>query len=71
MVLPADFLLKYQNDIDKCARLLKSSCLMPLKTTQLYDYEHLLLVIGADAASGQTPPPTLIIVKNAIKDGEG
>ena len=44
---------------------------MPLKTTQLYDYEHLLLVIGADAASGQTPPPTLIIVKNAIKDGEG
>ena len=44
---------------------------MPLKTTQLYDYEHLLLVIGSDAASGQVPPPTLIIVKNAIKDGDG
>ena len=42
---------------------------MPLVTTELYDYENLVLVIGSDNSSAHMPPPTLLIVKNRIDGG--
>ena len=69
LILPADILLAYQHDIEQCAQLLRASSLMPLVTTELYDYENLVLVIGSDNSSAHMPPPTLLIVKNRIDGG--
>ena len=44
--------------------------MMPLTTTELYDYENLVLVIGSDNASDRIPPPTLLIVKNCFDNTE-
>ena len=64
LVLPANILFGFQHDIEMCAKLLRASSLMPYVTTQLYDYESLILVIGSDEPSENTLPPTLFIVRN-------
>ena len=62
MVLPVDFLQTYQNDIDKCAKLLRASSLLPFETSEVKDFDNLVLVIGADNLVEN--PPTLFIVRN-------
>lgn len=62
MVLPVDFLQTYSNDIDKCAKLLRASSLLPFETSEVKDFDNLVLVIGADNLVSN--PPTLFIVRN-------
>ena len=67
LVLPVDFLQAYSQDIDKCAQLLKVSTIMPFETSEVKDFDNLVLVIGADHLTSN--PPTLFIVRNLRQAG--
>jgi len=62
MVLPVDFLQALSQDTDRCARILKASSLLPFETSEVTDFDNLILVIGADNQPDN--PPTLFIVRN-------
>lgn len=67
-MLPVDFLQAFANDIDRCAALLKASFLLPFETSEVNDFDNLVLVIGADNMPEN--PPTLFIVRN-LRQSEG
>ena len=67
MMLPVDFLQIYANDLDKCAKLLKASALFPFETSEIADFDNLVLVMGSD--NQPQNPPTLFIVRNLRKEG--
>ena len=62
LVLPMDFLQQNAHDIDKCVQILRASTLLPYETSEVRDFDNLLLVIGADNLPDN--PPTLFIVRN-------
>jgi hypothetical protein len=62
MVIPVDFLQAHSQETDKCARILKASSLLPFETSQVSDFDNLVLVMGADNLAEN--PPTLFIVRN-------
>ena len=67
MMLPVDFLQIYANDLDKCAKIFKASVLFPFETTEIDDFDNLVLVMGSDNQAKN--PPTLFIVRNLRKEG--
>ena len=67
LVLPVDFLQSNAHDVDKCVRLLKASSLLPFETSEVSDFDNLLLVIGSDNLPEN--PPTLFIVRNLRQAG--
>ena len=67
LVIPVEFLQQNCHDLDRCARILKSSALMPFETSEFCDFDNLVVVMGDD---GQTSnPPTLFIVRNLRQQG--
>ena len=61
-MLPADVLLTHMNDIDECVRVLRESVLIPNVTTDIYEYQNIVLVQGSDDSIDRVP--TLFVVKN-------
>ena len=53
--------------MDKCIQILRASTLLPYETSEVRDFDNLLLVIGSDNIPEN--PPTLFIVRNLRQAG--
>ena len=62
-----DFLQQYAHDIDKCVQILRASTLLPYETSEVRDFDNLVLVIGSENLPDN--PPTLFIVRNLRQEG--
>lgn len=67
LVVPVEFLQANSGDLDRCARILKSSALMPFETSEVTDFDNIVIVMGNDNQTEN--PPTLFIVRNLRQEG--